>query len=131
MSKKRLSKTHIQQPRQAIKSHFCSQFSKPCGRTKFSSATPLVITSLLFFIAALENLAFQSEAKTKNLFIDIQTTLKNKLGSILAKHTQCQNRCEIVKRFDMNQHDCENENYFSTQFIQTRKNQLIDLQEHL
>ena len=43
------------------------------------------------FIGALENLAFQSKAKMKNLFLDIETTKKIKLGSILEKLTQRHN----------------------------------------
>ena len=43
------------------------------------------------FIGALENLASQSKAKRKNLFLDIQTTIKIKLGSILEKLTQRHN----------------------------------------
>ena len=37
------------------------------------------------FIAAPENLASQSRAKKKNLFLDIKTTIKIKLSSILEK----------------------------------------------
>ena len=38
---------------------------------------------LASFLGALENLASQSKAKMENLFLDIETTLKIKLGSIL------------------------------------------------
>ena len=82
------------------------------------------------FIGALENLASQSQAKTKNLFLDIETTIKTKLGSILEKHTQRQIRRESA-RFHMSQNDCDNEIRASTQFLQIQKNQLIDLQESL
>ena len=78
------------------------------------------------FIGALENLASQSKAKMKNLFRDIETTIKNKLGSILEKLTQRHNR---RKQADLD--DCGNENCASTQFLQIQKNQLIDLQESL
>ena len=46
------------------------------------------------FFAALENLASRSKAKMKNLFLDIKTTVKMKLGSILEKLTQRHNRRE-------------------------------------
>ena len=82
------------------------------------------------FIGALENLASQSKAKMKNLFFDIETTIKIKLGSMLEKLTQCHNRRESAW-FDMSQHDCDNEICASTQFLQLQKNQLFDLKESL
>ena len=60
----------------------------------------------------------------KNLFPDVETTIKIKLGGILEKLTQSHNRRESA-RFDMSQDDCENEICASTQFLQ------IDLQESL
>ena len=78
------------------------------------------------FIGALENLASQSKAKMKNLFLEIKTTLKIKLGSILEKLTQRHNRREQA-----NMDDCDNETCASTQLLQIQKNQLIDLQESL
>ena len=60
----------------------------------------------------------------KLLFLDIETTIKIKLGSILEKLTQRHNRREQA---DLD--DCENEICVSTQFLQIQKNQLIDLQE--
>ena len=56
--------------------------------------------------------------------------MKN-LGSILEKLTQHHNGREQVRRFDMNQDDCENKNCASTQFLQMQNIRLIDLQEHL
>ena len=82
------------------------------------------------FIGALENLASQSKTKMKNTFLDIETTLKVKLGSILEKLTQRHNRRESA-RFEMSQDDCDNEICASTQFLQIQKNQLIDVQEAL
>ena len=76
------------------------------------------------FIAALENLASQSKAKMKNLFVDIETTIKIKLGSISERPSQCHNRRESA-RFDMSQDDCDNEFCASTQFLQIQKNQLL------
>ena len=76
------------------------------------------------FIGAVENLASQSKAKLKNLFPDIETTIKIKLGSILQKLTQRHKRREQA---DLD--DCDNEICASTQFLQIQKNQIIDLQE--
>ena len=78
------------------------------------------------FIGVLQNLASQSKAKMKNLFPDIETTIKIKLGSFLEKLTQRHNRRELA---DLD--DCDNETCASTQFLQIQKNQLIDLQESL
>ena len=52
----------------------------------------------------------------KNLFLDIETTIKIELGSILEKLTQRHNRRENA-RFDMSQDDCDNEICASTQFL--------------
>ena len=46
------------------------------------------------FIGTLEGLALQSEAQRKLLTVDIATTIKNKLDSILEKVTQGHNRRE-------------------------------------
>ena len=78
------------------------------------------------FIGVLKNLASQSKAKWKNMFLDIETTIKIKLGSILEKLTQRHNRREQA---DLD--DCDNETCTSFQVLQIQKNQLIDLQESL
>ena len=72
------------------------------------------------FIGALENLASQSKAKMKNLFLDIETTIKFKLGSILENLTQRHNR---RKQADLD--DCDNEKCASTQFLQIQKKSII------
>ena len=82
------------------------------------------------FIGVLEKLASQSKAKMKNLFLDIETTIKIKLGSILEKLDLRHNRRESA-RFAMSQDDCDNEKCASTQFSQMQKSQSIDLQEPL
>ena len=82
------------------------------------------------FIGTLESLPSQSKAHMKLLFLDIETTIKIRLGSILEKLTQRHNRREHA-RLDMSQHDCDNENGVSTQFLEIQKSQLIDLQESL
>ena len=64
---------------------------------------------LASFIGVLNNLASQSKAKMKNLFVDIETTIKIKLGSFLEKLTQLHNREEQA---DLD--DCDNETCAST-----------------
>ena len=107
--------------------NICINFFKPCGRTRTNSDPHHLVAC---FIGALENLASRSKAKMKNFFLDIATTMKIKLGSILEKLTQGQNRRESA-RSDLNQDDCYKEICTSTQFLQTQKNQLSDLQETL
>ena len=82
------------------------------------------------FIGAPEHLASQSRAKMKNLLLNIKTTKKIKLGSILEKVTQHHYRRESA-RFDISQDDCDCESCTSTQFLQIQKKQIIDLQETL
>ena len=82
------------------------------------------------FIGAPENLASQSKAKMKNLFLDIKTTIKIELDNILEKLSQCHNGRELA-RLDMSQDDCDSKTCALTQFLQIQKNQLIDLQESL
>ena len=62
----------------------------------------------------------------KNLFLDIETTIKIKLDSILEKLTQ-----RHIRREQADLDDCDNDTCASTQFLQIQKNQLIDLQESL
>ena len=71
------------------------------------------------FIGAPEN-SSRSKAKKKNLFLDIEKTIKIKLGNSLEKLTQRHNRREH-SRFDMSQDDCDNETCASTQFLQLQK----------
>ena len=78
------------------------------------------------FIGALENLELQSKAIMKNLFFDIELTVNIKLGSILQKLIQRHNR---RKQADLD--DCDDKICTFTQFLQIRKKQLIDLQQHL
>ena len=72
------------------------------------------------FIGTPENLAYQSKAKMTNLLPNIETTIKIKLGTILVKLTQRHNRREHA-RFDMSQHDYDNEISASTHFLQIQK----------
>ena len=63
---------------------------------------------LVAFFGAFKYLVSQSKAEMKNLFLDIKTTIKIKLGRILEKLTQRHNRRESA-RFNMGQDDCDNE----------------------
>ena len=101
----------------------CIHFFKPVEEPFFlCNSDPHHLVA--FFIGALENLASQSKAKMKNLFLDIETTVKIKLGSILKKLTQRHNRREQAEL-----DDCDNEICTSTQFLQIQKNQLFNLQD--
>ena len=82
------------------------------------------------FIGTPEGLASESKAQMKLLFLDIETTIKIKLGSFLEKLTEGHIRREHA-RFDMSQDECDDEIYASTQFLQIHTNQIIDLEEHL
>ena len=77
-------------------------------------------------IGTLEGLASQSKAQMKLLILDIETTIKIKLGSILKKLTQRHNRREQA---DLD--DCDNEICASTQFLQIQRNQIFDLRKSL
>ena len=92
----------------------------------FNANPHLLISS---FITALEGLATQSKARMKLNFIEVETAIKIKLCAILEKLNQRRNRAERVSIFV---DDCivEEEKDLSTQMLQMRKNQLIDLQEH-
>ena len=78
------------------------------------------------FITALEGLATQSKAQMKLNFIEVETAIKMKLCAVVEQLNQRRNR--VTNFVD----DCivEEEKDSSTQFLQTQKNQLVDLQEH-
>ena len=72
------------------------------------------------FIGTLEGLAWQSKLQMKLLFLDIETTIEIRLGSILEKLTQRHNRREHAT-LDMSQDDCDSEICALTQFLQLQK----------
>ena len=76
-------------------------------------------------------IANRKKSTIDTLVVDIEGTFQIKLGSISEKIPQRHKRQEQVRRFDTNQDDCGNETCASTEFVQIRKNQLIQLQEHL
>ena len=84
------------------------------------------------FISALEGLATQSKAQMKLMFIEVETTIKIKLSSILEQLNQRHSRRERVIDYDNDEYfnDAAEENEMSTQFLQMQKNQITDLQEH-
>ena len=79
----------------------------------YNSAPHHLVSS---FIGTLECLASQNKAQMKLFFLDIETTIKIRLGSILEKPTQRHNRREQA---DLN--DCDNETCASTQILQIQK----------
>ena len=62
----------------------------------------------------------------KTIFLDIETTIKTKLGSIVEKLTQ-----RHIRRKQAGLDGCDNETCTSTQFLQIPKKQLFDPQEPL
>ena len=81
------------------------------------------------FIIAVEGLGTQSKTQMKLNFIEVETAIKIKLSPLLEQLNQRRNREERVSNF-VNVCIVEEERDLSTQFLQMRKNQLIDLQEH-
>ena len=111
-------------------SQYLYHFLQTLWKNQFSSATLILSTSLHLSLKLLKFQASQSRTKLKNFFLDIETTIKIKLGSISEKLTQRQNRRESTS-FDKSQDDCDSEIGASSQFLQIQKNQLNDLQETL
>ena len=96
-------------------SRYLYQFLQTLWKSQFSSATPILITSLhvLLELLTLKKLACQSKAELKNLFLDIETAITIKQGSILEKLTQRHNG---QQQADLD--DCDNEICASIQFLQ-------------
>ena len=101
-------------------------------RNQFSSATLILITSLqhLSELCSVWHRK-QSIAQLKLLFLDMGTTIKYKLGSILEKLIQRHNRREQVTKILTCIKMIDNVNCASTQFLKIQKNQIFDLQESL
>ena len=68
------------------------------------------------FIGTLKGLASQNKAQLKLLILDIETTIKIKLGSILEKLSQ-----RHIRREQADLDDCVKEICASTQFLQIQK----------
>ena len=88
---------------------------------------------VLSFVDALDLLATQSGAQIEQKFLEIETGVKIKLNQIFSnpKHRRC--RKETVSAFEdgcYKEEQEEIEQDVSTQFLQTRKYHLIDLQDH-
>ena len=79
---------------------------------------------------ALEGLATQSKSPMKLSFFQVETAIKIKLCAILEQLNQRRNRAERVSNFvDVCIVEDEEED-FSTHFLQMQKNQIFDSQEH-
>ena len=65
-------------------------------------------------------------------FIEVETAIEIKLSSILEQLNERHRQRERVIDYDSDEYfnDTAEEKELSTQFLQTQKNQLIDLQEH-
>ena len=65
-------------------------------------------------------------------FIEVETTIKNKLSSILEQLNKRHSQRERVIDYDNHEYfnDTAEEKELSTRFLQMQKNQLIVLQEH-
>ena len=68
-------------------------------------------------------MSLPGKTQRKLLFLVIETTKKINLGSILGKLNQRHNWPEQASL-----DDCDIERFFSSQFLQTQKNQLPELQ---
>ena len=92
------------------------------------NANPHHLISSVF--TALDGLATQSKAQMKLNFIEVQTAIKIKRYPTLQQLNQRRNREKRVSNFVDNCIVEEEEKDSFTQFLQTQKNQLFDLQEH-
>ena len=76
--------------------------------------------------------AWQSRAQMKLNFIEVETTIKIKVSSLLEQLDQRHSQRDRVIDFDDDEYfnDTAEEKELSSQFLQLQKNQLIDLKEH-
>ena len=84
------------------------------------------------FIDAVEGLATQSKAQMKLKLLAVETAIKIKLTRTLESLKE--HRCRNQRVSEFKDHSFEDDNEqrdTSTQFLQMKKNQLIELQEHL
>ena len=84
------------------------------------------------FIDAVEGLATQSKTQMKLKFLEVETTIRSKLTRTLESLNE--RRCRKQRVFEFKDHCIEDDNeekHTSTEFLQMRKNQLLELQEHL
>ena len=82
------------------------------------------------FVDALDGLATQSKARIEPKFLS-ETNVKSKHNQIFSAFIQRRRRKEPVLEFEDECIEEEEKQDVSTQFLQTQKNQLIDLQAHL
>ena len=82
-------------------------------------------------VDALDGLATQSKAQMKLMSLENETRVKSKLNqtSSILNHRPC--RKEAVLEFEDACIEKQEEEDVLTQFLQTQKNQIVDLQDHL
>ena len=81
------------------------------------------------FVVALENLAAHSKAQMKLQFLDIETSFKSRLNAIFAVLNERRGPRETVLDFE---DEClKMKKTFLLSSCKCKKNQLLDLQEHL
>ena len=78
------------------------------------------------FVAAFDGLALQSKEQMKLKFLDIENSVKTRLNPIFSTLNQRRCRMELVLEFEDARIE-EEEQDVSTHFLQTKKNQPIDL----
>ena len=85
---------------------------------------PILCDFVSSFIDALEKFALQSKAQMKFIFLQVETAIQSRLARILKTLNQRRSHCVGI---DTKDGISDNS---STQLLQMKKNQLIDLQEH-
>ena len=83
------------------------------------------------FVDALDGLATQIKALMKLKILEIETSVEGKLSHFFSALNQSRCRKEPVLEFEDECIEKDEEQDVSPQFLQTQKNQLIDLQDHL
>ena len=100
-------------------SRFLYTFLYTLWKNQFSSAALILILLLASFIVT-QKFSFPKQSKNENLFLDIETTIKINLGSILEKFTHRHSLQEHAS-LDMSQDDCDNDICASNGFLQIEK----------
>ena len=92
--------------------NICINFFTLCGRTNFPLQLWPSSPPCIFYWSSWK-FSFPKQSERENLFLDIKTTIKIKLGSVLEILTQRHIQWESAT-FDMSQDDCDNETCPST-----------------
>ena len=83
------------------------------------------------FVDALEGLATHSKTAKELKFLETETSVKSNLNQSFLALNQCRSRKEPVSEFKDGCIGNEEEQDILTQFLQTKRNQLIDFQDHI